>query len=385
MRRGIAHRILLMCGVLLTAAGCLDGSYSGPFDPTTLAVDPIAVVIRFADKEESKATYEGKGALQDLTKLENDTMYVSIVRNDQKVSFRNSANFLLQNRPAIVNLQDSKLDWMLKDGDAPVYYPWHERAKEGYAMFAWYADNAEKGATEVLEDRICRHLRIDGNQDVMGSKAYAWSTSSPNEKLYSFSYYTAVRNMEPLVCPTHLLTCMSFRFNAIISDVKQRITIKSVTIKACNNIILTACSSGEQWQTIETEGEPVDLGYHLIPGYEQREGKSLTINSVSSEADMPLPLYVGDILFPPTTSTSTLITINAEQEGFNASLNGSGEPVSFHTELEINHPSGLKAGYNYVATLTVNGTDFISARVSVVDWGEGGSIIVDEDYEPGFN
>ena len=100
---------------------------------------------------------------------------------------------------------------------------------------------------------------------------------------------------------------------------------------------------------------------------------------------MPLPVYVGDILFPPTTATSTLIAINAEQEVFNASLNGYGEPVPFHTELEINHPSGLKAGYNYVATLTVNGTDFIGARVSVVDWGEGGSIIVDEDYEPGFN
>lgn len=374
-----------MCGVLLTSAACLDGSYSGPFDPTTLAVDPIAVVIRFTGKEESKASGQGRGTIQDLTKLENDTMFVSIVRNGADVSFRKASDFLLRNRPAIVNLQDSKLDWMLKDGDAPVYYPWHERAQEGYEMFAWYADNAERGATDVYDDRICTHLRIDGTQDVMGSKAYAYSTESPKEKLYTFSYYTAVRNMEPLVCPQHLLTCLSFKFRSSISDVQQKITIKSISIKARNNIILTACSKDDSWQEIETEGDEVDFGYNLVSDYEQREGKPVTISSVIRKEDLPAPLYVGDIMFPPTTAARTRVAITAEQELYNPDGTVYDVPLVFHTEIEISHPSGLKAGYNYVACLTVNGSDVMGAQVQVVEWGDGGKIIVDEDNDPGFN
>lgn len=382
MRRVVFHRILLMCIVLLAAAGCLDGSYSGPFDPTTLAVDPIAIVIRFADKEESKASYDGRGPVQDLTKLENDTMYVSIVRKGS--SFADASNFLLRNRPAVVNLQDSKLDWMLKDGDAPVYYPWRERANEGYEMFAWYSDSAVKGATEFQKDRVCKHLRIDGTQDIMGSKAYAYSTETPDEKLHTFSYYTAVRNMEPRVCPEHLLTCLSFKFRSSVSEFKQDMTIKSVTLKACDNIVLTACCDDDRWREIETEGEKVDFGSNLIPDYEKREGKQFVVNSVARKEDIKAPQYLGDIMFPPTTDAKTNITVTGEQLVYKSDGTIYG-PVPFHANLDIDHPSGLKAGSNYVVCLTVSGTDLVSSQVSVVEWGEGGSIIVDSDVEPGFN
>lgn len=379
MRLSLGNIWFALCILLLVAQGCTDDSYTGIYDPTLRVNDPIAVVIRFADQKFATKTYDGKGVVEDLYRIKDDTLYVSAVMNEGNVSYAEDRDFLLYNRRATVNVQDRKLDWVLRDGDTPVYYPWKDRAYESYNMFAWYLDNAEFTGEDRYEDRVNWHLTIDGTQDVMGSKAYAL-TSEPGfeERVNSFSYYTAVRNIVPSVTPQHLLSCLSIRFKPAISDIRQTVVINSVRLQSYNHIVMSTVSRDDNWLRVSTEGEQAWFGGNLI-----REGADpVVLESIPGMKD-PKPVYVGDVIIPPTAATSTKIYVDAIQTIYTKE----GGRYVYHIEpiLEIKHPDGLHQGINYAATLTVNGTIYMGYDVTVVDWGEGGSILVDQDQNPEFN
>lgn len=375
MRR-LWHMGIFVCCLLLMAVACRDDSYSGPYDPTQFVNEPIAVVILLGNSD-TKAG-DGRGVVNDMFDLQNDSVYVSAVKAVEAPSFLNDDTYLVRDRRAIVNAKDARLEWLGYDGASPVYYPWKDRSNESYEMFVNYKDNAEMTKEDVDETHIRQHLTIDGTQDIMIGKCSASTAEEGHDKLYAFSYYTAIRNIVPVLTLQHLLTCLTVQFKSSVSNVRQEIVIKSATVKACDHIILTTASRDDSYGFIGTEGEKVFLGGYMID-----EQDPMVLPSVEKPDEQKISI-AGNILMPPINDDNIVIYIDAEQILYNTDGTLIKQPTPFHTEIGLAVPGGMLAGYHYAATITVSGSLAIGGKVEVVDWDYGGNIEIDEDKDPEF-
>lgn len=387
MKRMLLYTLAVFGGLVLST-GCLDRSYVGEFDLIT----PIPLTLHLG---ENSLVMKGDGPVTSLERFNDSTMRVYAIRDDIPLPFSDPSAFVANGLPARVNVFDAKLDWL---GKTP-YYPTRERAHESYSIFAsHYSDAAVKGDIIYEEDRISVPLRIDGSQDLIVGKART-ADNGRDEVLESFSHYSSVSGITPVMYPGHALVCLSFKArtpNEVIYPI--RICIDELTFKAKSDVIFTMAAKDPSQLGAAAYGE--DMVYS-IPLPDRESEKAIVIQSPPEGQEAQIVRLNPDptdsrydsfgLMIPASDLTSIYADLKIREYVYDSwtdqwtpLMTADGKSQVITASCQVKFPGLLKPGYRYDIILTINGMDIVGTRVKLVPWDFGGLIWIEQDEKPEF-
>ena len=382
--------ILLLAAICL--ASCTDKSYQGiESDMDTGEELPVHIIVGDADEiVESK----GSGAMEDGDSKvwEGKTINVFAFRRDLSSDYSiNSASGnddclidasmdregALGGKEAYVNGLDSYITW--RDQEDVIYY---RTDGHPYDFFAYYIDQdtADEDISRSKEDvRIM--MDIDGHQDVMSS--YATLTeeqlSRPGytefDKIeletYSFSSYSAKRNIHPVFYFKHHLTRIDFEMSAGSFE-SENIMIDSIVVQSKTKAIFTVA------HMIPSN---MGLDFSISRDYKglalpEADGSKLRLDTwhpIMGEDGKPVRTKIGGcLLIAPDSKYQLSIHVKENKPD--------GSVLRYENRLSLSSPEGyFGEGNQYAVHLTVYGVAEISINVELQKWQEGGNITFDEE------
>lgn len=234
---------------VLMISGCTDRSFAleDKTEAGASTVLPVKVSV-------GNTLLKGGGAVDGTADLEGKYFYVYAFRKHEKATYGTTA----AEDPAVC-LIDASLDGTAEKAGgrkarfvgAGSYAQWTGRAvnwpyggnhKDAYDFFAYYIDDAE--LTDVIreDDRVDIKLTIDGSQDIMLSKAaltqaqLAGLSGSDRQAAseWSFSQFTAYRNISPVFTFSHQLTRLEFD---VVAD--GSVTVEGISVLSERKAVLT--------------------------------------------------------------------------------------------------------------------------------------------------
>lgn len=207
-------------------------------------------------------------------------------------------------------------DWVGKR----VNWPTGDNHKDTYDFFAYYADDAELSEVIREDDRVVVGLTIDGSQDIMLSKASLTASQlsglndDDKEKalFWSYSQFTAFRNISPVFTFSHQLVNLDFETAA---------GIESVAVLSNKKALLTVAH--------KTESE---LGISFIDNVAPMAGKEALEYALKVEGN--------SVLVAPAAKYMAYVT-----------LNGASDPVVVEISMDGKR---FLAGKSYTVRLTAD-------------------------------
>lgn len=406
----------LLLGLSLLLSGCSDDSYRGVEDEVLSGTEKIPVLLTLGDPAGdimSRSATKGLGSVDSSSDLrgEGKCLYVFGFSNSEDASFRsrseeNPISCLMDasvdvkgavgGRKASVTWSDTFLDWT--ESDAMVYWPMGEYGAIPYNFFAYYLDDIDISDSDYIreEDRVAVSLEIDGNNDLLSGMAELTdsqinsfpASERPTLTEYAFSYYTAIRDVNPKFNLKHNLVRLDFELIPGVTDeVHKQIYVQDITAESKTKAEFTVASKDLSRLGLDFSGPKKVL--HL----KERGGAPLskdtycvwTRSDVSEEIKtVTLP---GSFFLAPDFSYPMVVDILEMLQSGDGSLgddgDGKAEGGKRNNEFILTYGSeGFKAGNRYKVKLTLTGNTNVSVEVTMLPWEFGGSLTIDESDKP---
>lgn len=365
---------------MISWAACTDNSFSGMTDEGEGDVEsmiPVNVAVSNVDGGLTK----GSGIVENLSGLEDRPLYVSAMRSEEGVSYRDANSVLLDGRGATLGKEDFYMHW--SDGKV-IYYPNGSRFRDRYDFFAYYLDDALRGERSMTDDMARLRISVDGTQDVMIARGDN-STRSSKLRANMFSYYTARSNVIPVFHFKHCMTCLDFRIlPGVSAEYRYMITVQSVKVYTHTSLDFTyaAKDSLNLGVAPAQDADRVQLplkgeGGSAFP----RDRYILQTRYSEFEQQTALPID-GIMLIHPAAQTASTVVLSIDELRLDASGKPVGSVNSSNVTVTVNHPQGLKAGNRYTVSLTLSGNMSVSASVTMTPWTDAGNIDLGEEDKP---
>ena len=285
----------------------------------------------------------------------------------------------LGGKEANVNDLDSYITW--KDPEEVIYYRTDDHP---YDFFAYYIDQQTPDSDIYrTKDEVRIMMDIDGHQDVMS--AYASLTEEQLSRpgytdmdkaqleTYSFSAYSAKRNIHPVFYFKHHLTRIDFEMSAGSED-SENIMIDSIVVQSKSKAIFTVAHKN-----------PTSMGmdFSISRDYKglalpEADGSKLKLDTWHPEMGddgQPVRKKIGgSLLLAPDNRYQ--LSIHVKENKLDGSV------LRYENRMSLTSPEGhFGEGNQYVVHLTVYGLEEISINVELKKWVEGGDYIYnEEDY-----
>lgn len=325
---------------VLMISGCTDRSFAldDRTDAGASTVLPVKVSV-------GNTLLKGSGPVDGTADLEGKDFYVYAFRRHDKAIYGTTA----AEEPAVC-LIDASLDGetgkvggrkarltgtgsYAQWAGRAVNWPSGENHKDAYDFFAYYIDDAE--LTDIIreDDRVDIKLTVDGSQDVMLSKAALTQAQlaglSGQDRQYasdwSFSQFTAFRNISPVFTFRHQLARLDFEVVA-----EGDVTVEGISVLSMRKAVLTVAHKDESKLGITfTDSNVWSMNDAAAQGYSLR-----TVSEDGADYVMAAP-----------------------SDRYRVYVKVTGGGASEVLSAEVRTPSGrFLAGKSYGVLLTVNGT-----------------------------
>lgn len=396
----IYKKLILVLICISALLSCTNRAWEGITDEQYDDLDegtPVPVVISMGNHQDSFTKGTGAVDPEDGKLWKNVDLYVYAFQRGSETyshlaSENNSTTLVdgsidnpesLFGRKATYDGLDSYIAWSNTNLD--VYYP---LGKQPFDFFAYYIDDAPVDASTISRTNtsISFPIEIDGSRDIMTAYAdfsedqVAGRGFSPDEiqtlEEYSFSSWTARRNVNPTLQFKHHLTRLRFEVYPGLPN-SDKVYVNELRVKSKASAQFTVAASDPSQMGLdfsisstlsdlflcEQDGSPLKQNtYH--PLYEENDTKDIF--------DRPGVQVGGTLLVAPDTSYEIYVTTFEARDG---------GKISYAPPFTINLESGFKPGYQYVVKMAVYEMMTVNISVEVEPWGTGGYIIIDSDKE----
>lgn len=371
-------------------AGCTDNSYKGIVSEMSADEElPIHIVVGDpGDILQSK----GSGPMEDGDDAvwEGKTIHVFAFKRDlnsdySMVSASGHDDCLIDGSPdtdgclggkeATVNTHDSYITW--KKDDRTMYY---RPGTQPYDFFAYYTDapvpdsDIYRGKEDV---RIM--LDIDGSTDIMS--AYASLTDeqlnrpgfSEMDKVdlntYSFSAWSAKRNIHPVFYFDHHLTRFEFEMRAGWEDA-DNITIDSLVIISKRKAVFTVAHKNPSRLGLDLTGAPYDR-----TALSNADGSPFAKDQwklVYTPGNEEMTKVGGSLMVAPDIKYDAYLYLKQNMD--------TGVVKTHENHINLTSSEGrFTAGSQYLVSAVVYGLTSVDISVTMARWQEGGNVNVGSD------
>ena len=374
----------------LCLASCVDRSYKGIVSEMT-ADEELPVHIMVGDPGDIVEA-KGSGAMEDgdAAVWDGKTIRVYAFKRDLNSDYSNISasghedclidgsydkDGCLAGKEASVNPDDSYITWTGAD-DLLYYKP----GNQPYDFFAYYTDN------EVTDSDIYRSkedvrimMKIDGSSDIMS--AYASITEEQLDRpvftemdkldinTYSFSAWTAKRNIHPIFYFQHHLA----RFDFVIRagwESAETIIIDSLVIKAKDKAIFTVANKNPSRMGLDFSASD----YGRIP-LSEKDGSPLRKDfwkpEFTQEGVEMKPLG-GSLMVAPDVKYDAYLYLKEHMDN--------GEIKTHENHINLTCAEGrFDAGSHYLVKATIFGLTSVDITVTLDQWEDGGNVNIGSD------
>lgn len=407
---GRRSRTYILSFACMALAGCADNSYRGFYDvDDTDSIMPIAVRIMIGSSDDitgagpaERPQAKGAGVVDEASQLSGRDIYVyafnSEMNTSMSVTSAEDENRCLidgsLDRPGTLAGKRARLsdisnviEW--QDDDGQIFWPDGNRSRQIYSLFAYYVDDIPLTEENFIrmDDAVAVEVEIDGNQDLMSSKAEMTNEQKALFKddkeladmmYYCYSYYAAQNGINPVIVFKHHLVKLDFAIQpGCTIGHSSRVTVKSLEIMSRHKALFT----------VADKANPSNVGLQFADSYkamplEEEGGGPLagdyTVVTYPSRDQAPVNARMrlgGSLIVAPDSEYTAYITLSETRED--------GSVIADRvTELVLATGKGFEAGNRYNATLTICGAGDIEMSVHLKEWYEGGDIFVDDEEKP---
>lgn len=385
---------IFISAVIICLASCTDNSYKGiESDMDKGEQLPVHIIVGDAGEiVEAK----GSGAMEDGDPKvwEGKTINVLAFRRDLKADFGVNAasgnddclidgsldrGNVLGGKEAYVNELDSYITW--KDPEEVIYY---RQDNHPYDFYAYYIDqDTDDKDIYRTKEGVMIMMEIDGHQDVMSAHATLTEEqlSRPGYteldkaelETYSFSAYSAKRNIHPVLYFRHHLTRLDFEMSAGAAD-SESIMIDSIVVRSKSKAVFTVAHKNPANMGMDFSGSHNYTGL-VLPEADGSKLRLDTWHPVMGEDGKPVRTKIGgSLLLAPDSRFNFSIHVKENKPD--------GSVLRYEHRLNLNSPEGyFGEGNQHVVHLTVYGLEEISISVELQKWQEGGDYIYDEENQ----
>lgn len=381
-------------------AACADNSYKG-VDGQVISYpeETLPVLISVGDPAYTPTT-KGSGATdQSSSSWYDANVYVYAFKRDMTTDFGtlsidDNATCLLDGssnngsklgRKAVINRNETYISWV--DNQENVLYHANNLP---YDFFGYFIDDLAIGEEDVARtaEGIKLKVKIDGTQDLMSARA-ALTEEQLNRKAFdeeeranikewSYSLYTALRNVHPVMIFKHHLSRFIFRIypatqkanDVVLEEIKvasKREGWFTVAHSVTNNmgVDFSADTPYEDVLLTEEKGQPL-LNDTYRTNYQGDFSESLY--------DRPFVRIGESLMLPPgEVSYSCIVRLKQTIDG---------QEHIFDSRVPLtNNGDSFKAGTQYIVKLAIYGLQEVGVSVSPVPWNDGGDITIDPDKD----
>lgn len=383
---------------------CSDHSYRGDADAGVVEEELVPVMVVVGDPDHLIVTPSGKGqgAIDSDTKeaWEDASIYVFAFKRDLQTSFSVTSQEdsewclldgsgdemgSLAGKKARIGMLDSYVAW--EGINRKIYYP---QSNQPYDFYGYYIDDipVEQEKITRTDDAVQIEVEIDGTQDLMTSKAELTDDQLYREDLtdedrldilnYSYSAYTAKRNIQPVMYFKHHLARLRFELYPGRVEANE-VYVDSITVRSKDRAIFTVAHKADDRMGVDFS---MDSTYTFL-SLREEDGSRLRRDTYHTDytGDYNLPLYErdgvqvgGSLLVAPDTQYEAHIYLKERGKG-----NGS-MVYTYENVVPITCNEGyFEAGKQYTVRIGVYGMMEVSVGVEIVPWGYGGSITIDQE------
>lgn len=394
-----------MQGLLLTGMfiACSDNSYKGY---TAEIKEPegegIPVMISVGNPEFNDVVARGSGAIDqtDNASWHNAYIYVYSFKRDMSsdyslLSVEDDEMCLIDastvehksklGRKAKINEHETYISWV--DNPTNVFY--HDNNLP-YDFFGYYIDDIELDESDVTRNKegVQLKIKIDGTQDLMSARANLTEEQlnrkdfedeeKANIKDWYYSFYTAQRNIQPVMIFKHHLSRFIFQIYPVTAKANN-ITVDEVRVKSKREGLFTVAHTAtgnmgvdfsaeqpyEELFLTENKGEPLSPGtYHT--DYHGDFSESLY--------ERPFVRVGESIMLPPNETEYQCIVLLKEVIG--------DKEYTYESPVTLtNKDEAFKSGTQYIVKLGIWGLQDVTVSVTPEPWKDGGGIVVDPDKD----
>ena len=383
------HRNLILAILCLSVLlACTDKAWEGitdeQYDDLDMGV-PVPVVITMGSLQNGYTKGTGAVDAEDGKLWKDVDVYVYAFKKDAES----------YSRPASDNNQDTLVDASLDDPESALgrkakyegldgYITWENArqdayyplGKEPYDFFAYYLDDAEVDASSVTRSgtSVSFPVEIDGSRDLMTAHAefsreqVAGRGFSEDEILlleqYSFSSWTARRNVNPVLQFKHHLTRLRFEIYPGLPG-SNEVYVNEVRVKSKTSAQFTVASSDPSQMGLDFGISSTRSDLFLC----EQDGSPLKQDTYHTqyEGDYSIPIFErqgvqvgGTILVAPDTSYEIALT------NYEAKIEKVVHPLPFTISLA----EGFKPGHQYVVKMAIYEMMSVDITVDVEPWAQ---------------
>ena len=384
-------RLITYSGIiLLLLTGCVDKSYKGVLSEM-LADEELPVQIIIGDPGDILES-KGSGALEDSdpTVWEGKTIHIYAFKRDINSDYSVTSatgkedclidascdtDGCIAGKEASVNAADQYVTW---NGANKVLY--YKPGNHPYDFFAYYTDVpvADEDIYRSREDvRIV--IDIDGSSDIMSAHAQLTEQQlsrpgfSEMDRLdltsYSFSAWSAKRNIHPVMYFKHHLTRFNFQVRAGW-DLADEIIIDSLVIASKKKAVFTVANKNPNLLGLDFSSAP----YDRIP-LSEADGSMIQKDSYKLhyvEGSEEMTPVGGSLMVAPDTRYDAYLYLKQKMPD--------GEIKTHENHINLTCTEGrFDAGSHYLVSAVIYGLTSVDITVTLDQWKDGGSVNIGSD------
>ncbi len=296
-------------------------------------------------------------------------------------TLQDSLACLIDGYAALLDGENAIASW---ENDKKFWYPKGEKCAERFDFFAAFLDDAPF-SVDKSNTRVRVSLNIDGSQDIMYSRAAMPQGIDGVEKSYAYSYLSSMDADMPIFTMEHALVRIDLVLKpGLTKDYVSNVRINSAKLNARTHVMLTVADKdlSNLGASFDENGSREDLLLTEAGGrpLEPIILKTLLWDGKADPEDFA-PQQKLDTLgasFFVSPDTHYDLTLNMDTF-FNGAEYGHNRDITTGVELLSKQP--FLCGHRYRVVMTIYGEYAILSEVSMVDWENGGSFVVNKDED----
>ena len=390
---------------ILMLQSCLSGSYEGAASDLFDQGEKVPVEVEVGDPSggilnRQNSHTKGAGPIDNITQVEGKDIYVYAFRTDlftsyAKTSAVDNINTLVDgsiDRKGSLAGRKARttgsmyLDWV--ESSNKLYYHSNDMKYVPYEFYAYYLDGLEVPDSDYTrtDDAVKIRVQIDGRTDLMSAKAELLEQQLENcpedergyAREYTFSYFTAIRNIHPRFYLKHHLSRFEFELLPGLTEGEAK-NIQVVSIKMY--------SKYKADFVVAEKSHPSQLGLRFEDEYAcftlaEPDGSPIPENkySVSTVASSENAIPIGGSLLLAPQNEALVALVKLREKRADGKVYESENKVN----VTYNNSDGANmfaAGNKYKVKFPIYGVSNVSANVKLEEWEEGGNVNVDSEND----
>lgn len=264
------------------------------------------------------------------------------------------------------------------ESNEPFYYT----AGKFYDFYAYHVDDAAVGEPVVAADGIYVPFVIDGSQDLMIAKAdqaadiaAAGDVANTVTVDNAYSAFAARRGVQPNLTFKHQLT--RFTFDVVAgSEAGSNINIDNVSIfSPCEGQLKIV---GENRGLVNVSEDVVELKLHENTANGSQVLTPVKPNEYAEARNNPKT--IGESLMVIPGNAEYRMIVSTSQDGVQTPIAPQEWSLNIANVADgIEGATAFEAGYSYKITIVIYGLEEVAISVTLEDWKDGGSSLIDPD------